>query len=322
MARRQWSDRGTAVATATSLHLAVVLLIGFASPHLVSPPRPETETEPETLVQVQLTPEIYRPPVKTRPLKAHRPTPVPTPTPAPTPVPTPAVRAAVAPVPVQAPVRDTPRPQPAEVAKPAPVASPAPPAPQPARREPPRILPAEPAPSPVRDAQKDREKEKDKDRETAREIKQAETPKPAPLPPVPPAASPPAATAAARPAVAPSFRLPPGYGRQPDEAAGGGLRGVLRATVGCAHEDYVHLTPAERERCLGAFARDAGRGLAVDAVPADKRAAYDVEAAANARRRAQREGPLATPVIPCDGPGSNLGGGCLPPEAHTGSQPK
>ena len=99
-------------------------------------------------------------------------------------------------------------------------------------------------------------------------------------------------------------------------------RGVLRATVGCAHEDYVHLTPAERERCLGAFARDAGRGLAVDAVPADKRAAYDVEAAANARRRAQREGPLATPVIPCDGPGSNLGGGCLPPEAHTGSQPK
>jgi hypothetical protein len=203
--------------------------------------------------------------------------------------------------------------------KPAPVVAPAP---QQARIEPPRALPAEPASAPARDAQTDREKDKDKEREKVREIQQAETPKPLPLPPAPPAPSPPAATAAARPAVAPSFRLPPGYGRQPEEAGGGGLRGVLRATVGCAHEDYVHLTPAEREHCLGAFARDAGRGLAVDAVPADKRAAYDVEAAANARRRAQREGPLATPVIPCDGPGSNLGGGCLPPEAHTGSQPK
>jgi hypothetical protein len=247
------------------------------------------------------------------------------------PTPSPVAQAAPTPPATPAPPREAPRPQSAEAAKPAPTPSPstpslpapATPAPQQARVEPPRILPAEPAapaPSPVREAQKEREK--DKDKEKAREIKQAETPKPAPLPPAAPAPSPPAATAAARPVVAPSFRLPPGYGRQPDEAAGGGLRGVLRATVGCAHEDYVRLTPAEREHCLGAFARDAGRGLAVDAVPADKRAAYDVEAAANARRRAQREGAVASPVIPCDGPGSNLGGGCLPPEAHTGSQPK
>ncbi len=301
MARRQWSDRGTAVATATSLHIVVVLLIGFASPHLVIPPRPETE--PETIVEVQLTPQIYRPPREFRRLKAERPDPVPKPAPV---------------------ARTNQRPSPAPDQTPVPGPSPAPAVPQQTRGEPPRVLPTEPAAAPtlVREAQKDREKDKEKEKEKVREIQQAETPKPPPLPSAPPAPAPPAATAAVRPGVAPSFRLPPGYGRQPEEATGGGLRGVLRATVGCAHEDYVRLTAAEREHCLGAFARDAGRSMAVDAVPSDKRAAYDLEAAANARRRALREGPIASPVVPCDGPGANLGGGCLPPEAHTGTQPR
>lgn len=62
--------------------------------------------------------------------------------------------------------------------------------------------------------------------------------------------------------------------------------------------------------------------MQVDPVPSDKREAYDVEAAANARRRAAKEGALAAPVVPCDGPGSNLGGGCLPEEAHTHIRPK
>ena len=101
---------------------------------------------------------------------------------------------------------------------------------------------------------------------------------------------------------------------------GGGLRGVLRSTVGCAHENYVALTPAERERCAKAFVRDAARGVRVDPLPSDKREAYDAEAAATARRRATREGGTASPIVACDGPGSNLGGGCLPAEAHTGTR--
>ena len=92
--------------------------------------------------------------------------------------------------------------------------------------------------------------------------------------------------------------------------------------MGCSHEDYARLSPAEREHCLSAFARDAARGGHVDAIPAAKREEYDQEAAANARRRMQRDGPPAAPVVPCDGPGSNLGGGCLPDEAHAHIKPK
>jgi hypothetical protein len=103
---------------------------------------------------------------------------------------------------------------------------------------------------------------------------------------------------------------------------GGGLRGVLRSTVGCEHQDYAHLSAAEKERCAGAFLRDAAHGPAVDRVPAAKREAYDQEAAANERRRLQKEGGLASPVVSCDGPGSNLGGGCLPDEAHKKIRPK
>ncbi len=305
MRRRQWSDRGTAVATATSLHIAVVLLIGFASPRLLAPPRQEPEAE--TVVEVELSPQIYRPPVETRPLKVHRPEPSPTPRAQTTPAPTPPQAA--------------PKPQATPEAKPAP-APVLPPAPAPARAEAPRAAPAPPT-APVREAQKEPEKEKEKDRDKAkeppREVRQAEAPRPAP-PPAPSSPAP-AAAAAARSAPAPDFRLPPGYGRQTEEA-GGGLKGVLRATVGCAHEDFVHLTAAERDHCLSAFARDAGHGLAVDAVPADKRAAYDVEAAANARRRANKTGPLVAPVVACDGPGSNLGGGCLPADSHVTVKPQ
>jgi len=57
-------------------------------------------------------------------------------------------------------------------------------------------------------------------------------------------------------------------------------------------------------------------------VPSDKREAYDAEAAANARRRAAKEGGTASPIVACDGPGSNLGGGCLPDEAHAHIRPK
>ena len=97
----------------------------------------------------------------------------------------------------------------------------------------------------------------------------------------------------------------------------------MRATVGCEHQDYAKLSAAEREHCQKAFVRDASHGPSVDGVPSDKREDYDREAAANARRRAQKEGSTTgSPVVPCDGPGSNLGGGCLPDEAHKKVRPK
>lgn len=233
MRQRQWSNRGTAAATAVALHVAALLLLGVVAPRLAVPPRPELAEEP--LIEVDLTPRLVRPPV-----------------------------------------------------------------PVPAAASPGAQQHANHRPEPRRDGRRKHDSH-------------ADARVPAALP---------AASATSGPLVAPDFRLPPGYGRQPDEAAGGGLRGVLRATVGCEHEDYVRLSPAERDHCLAAFARDAGRAPAVDAMPAEKRAAYDVEAVANARRRAQREGSIASPVIACDGAGSNLGGGCLPPEAHSGTRPK
>ena len=233
MRGRQWSDRGTAAATAVALHVAVLLLLGLVAPQLATSPRPDLVDEP--LVEVELAPRFMRP---------------------------------ADPVPARASERAQAR--------------------------------ADHRPEPARDAHRKKDR--------------------APEPRLPQAL--PNGGTESGPPVAPDFRLPPGYGRQPDDAVGGGLRGVLRATVGCEHDDFARLSPAERDHCLTTFARDAGRGPSVDAVPAEKRSAYDVEAAANARRRAQREGSIASPVTACDGAGSNLGGGCLPPEAHSGNRPR
>ena len=40
-------------------------------------------------------------------------------------------------------------------------------------------------------------------------------------------------------------------------AEGGGLREALRTSVGCSHADFLKLTPAERDACSRAFARQA-----------------------------------------------------------------
>jgi colicin import membrane protein len=117
-------------------------------------------------------------------------------------------------------------------------------------------------------------------------------------------------------AAAPSFTVNAGAGEE-----GGGLRGVLRATVGCEHQDYARLTAAERERCLQAFGRDArGAGL-IDGIPQDKRVAFDAQALADEKKRQARTGPLGQPIVKCEGQGSNMGAGCLPDDAHIKVKP-
>lgn len=296
MRRQPWSDRISAAAIAACFHVLAILFLGLVSPTLHTPPRSPDLDTPEPVIEVELTRM-----------------------PAPTPKPAPRERIAAAdatpPEPPQVLARP---PSPSMLPDSAPILQPTP---QP--QAPPQRLPAPPAPDLEAKAQaqeapkpveptKVREKEKDKDKDKP-QTQLAAAPASAPLPPVKPTSAPPSA-------LTPGFRLPPGYGR-PVEAEGvGGLRGVLRATVGCAHENYIGLTQAERERCATAYVRDASRGARVDPVPSDKRNAYDVEAAANVRRRAAKEGGTASPVVACDGPGANLGGGCLPAEAHTGAR--
>ena len=319
MRRQPWSDRISAAAIAACFHVLAILFLGLVSPTLHIPPRPPELDTPEPVIEVELS---RMPPPEPKPIERR------SPQEAQAPVETPQVLTRP-PSPSAAP--DTaviqPAPQPEAPPKPKPAPTPAPPVPtleakaQPL--EPPK--PIEPPKAPDKVNEKDKEKEKEKERERERERLQSQlaaAPKspaqaPAPLPPAKPTAS------AAAPFVpAPGFRLPPGYGRTADTDVGGGLRGVLRSTVGCAHENYAALTQAERERCAKAFVRDAARGVRVDPLPSDKRESYDVEAAANARRRAAREGGTASPIVSCDGPGSNLGGGCLPDEAHAHIKPK
>ena len=305
MRQQPWSDRISAAAIAACLHVLAILFLGLVSPTLHIPPRqPELETE-EPVIEVELT-RIPLPAPKPARLQAR--------IEAEAPVPTPQVLSRPpSPSAPESTAVIQPSPQPEAPPKP----TPAPPVPTVEAKaqplEPPK--PVEPPKTPEKD--KDREKEKEREKEQ-RQSQLAAAPKaeaPAPLSPARPTAS---ATAPFVPA--PGFHLPPGYGRTVETEGGGGLRGVLRSTVGCAHENYVALTPAERERCAKAFVRDAARGVRVDPLPSDKREAYDAEAAANARRRATREGGTASPIVACDGPGSNLGGGCLPAEAHTGTR--
>jgi hypothetical protein len=64
----------------------------------------------------------------------------------------------------------------------------------------------------------------------------------------------------------------------PDEATGTGVRGALRASVGCAHPDFVNLTKAELDECHRVFGVQAAIGAKAYVDPiknARKRAYYD-----------------------------------------------
>lgn len=69
-------------------------------------------------------------------------------------------------------------------------------------------------------------------------------------------------------------RAPANY---PGDEERDGVRSFLRATVGCSHEEYLHLNAAERANCDRRVGKDA-RAFAnvnVNSLPADKRAYYD-----------------------------------------------
>ncbi len=130
-------------------------------------------------------------------------------------------------------------------------------------------------------------------------------PSPVPAPPAPAPGTP----AAGKPgtSVAP--------GPLPADESPRGVQALLRRSVGCDVEDAVQLTREEKEACAKRFGDMAKKASPFSAIPDDKRGAYSVQAAADERRRAAREGPTGQPVVACDGPGSNFGVGCLPESA-------
>ena len=116
------------------------------------------------------------------------------------------------------------------------------------------------------------------------------------------------------PAAANAGRAGVGEGRLPAAEMQPDLRGLLRATVGCSHQEYLQLSGDERRRCDARFG-DASALKAGDFIADAKRGAYGVEAAAGQRRLQRRAGALPQPIIACDGPGSHLGAPCLPDDA-------
>lgn len=156
---------------------------------------------------------------------------------------------------------------------------------------------------------------------TARRSPAPPPPKPLPAPtpiarPAPPAPAP-RPTPLPGPA-APALRPGPSTGKAPAPAPGpdpnGDVHGAVRAAIGCSHEDFLKLTPAERAACDRKLAEAKPRGAYVDPIPPLKRGAFDRQAAADARRR-DHEGVMPNPIVACEGLGSNFGTGCLPPEA-------
>ena len=119
----------------------------------------------------------------------------------------------------------------------------------------------------------------------ARAIQARPTPAPAPHAPVAPPA-PPSTASASIPAAgakagvaqgaggAGSGRSPANY---PGDEERDGVRTFLRATVGCSHEEYLHLNAAERANCDRRVGKDARAvaNLNLDALPSEKRAYYD-----------------------------------------------
>lgn len=98
----------------------------------------------------------------------------------------------------------------------------------------------------------------------------------------------------------------------------GALRGLLRGAVGCAHQEYLQLTTAERSRCGQRLADEARGAPVLDTTDPSKRAAYEREGAAGTLRRARAEGSMEDLIVPCEGRFSNLGVGCLPPRSGHG----
>ena len=136
----------------------------------------------------------------------------------------------------------------------------------------------------------------------------------APSAPAPPVSRPPSSQAGSAGPAGPGPPSP-NPGPSPQERTGGDPRGAVRAAIGCSHEDFLRLNAVERDACQRKLAdQPRGAGPKLDLIDPLKRAGYDRQAAADARRRGH-DGPMSAPVVACSGPGSNFGTGCLPPEA-------
>ena len=96
---------------------------------------------------------------------------------------------------------------------------------------------------------------------------------------------------------------------------GQGVRDALRTSVGCDADRVVHLAPGERDRCSEKVGEMAKKAPVFSGIDPLKRGRFDEQAAADERRRADREGPMQEVMPACTGPGSNLGGACLPDSA-------
>ncbi len=285
-------------------------------------PEPQPQTQPRPAPSPVLKPETPKPePVKPAPKE-----PPPAIAPAPSPIAPQVVPQVVAPRKVQL----DKLPQAQAVTRPKPVLAPLA-TPQIQVEQVPTVTPEDAEAARRAAAQKEAQRRQEDERRRLEILKAQEAARttPATAPPAAAAsapAGPPAAVHASaapaapsgRPATGPSFIVAPGG---LEDGAAGGLRGVLRSTVGCEHQDYARLTPQERARCQAAFARDARGGGAIDGIPTDKRVDFDRAAVEAARKRAARQGSLPPVIVPCEGAGSNLGAGCLPDDAHIRLKP-
>jgi hypothetical protein len=224
-----------------------------------APPKPQAQPQPQPPARPQ--PPAPAPPKPTPP--------APTP-PKPAPTPTTAPPQPVAPKPAPTPPKVETKPAPAAVTPsptpPAPKAAPAPPSP-----------PAPPAPLHLN-------------------IHKPEKEAPGNVPTLPFAPSPAPGPSGALPPAAPGGEPPLGgsrlQGLNPYPAGmmpggGSGLRGTL---VGCANADAVSLSAVERAHCNERFGSHIGSAVALDPIPAAKRAAFDKAAAQDAAERKYREG--------------------------------
>lgn len=119
-----------------------------------------------------------------------------------------------------------------------------------------------------------------------------------------PASPTPSPVAAAAPSAAPGgTAAAPAQGHGRWRVHGGGdaeaaARALVRTTVGCDHQGWLHLTAAERERCARPLLEGMRSGMTFDAVPAAKRAYYDQVRAAYAKMH--EPAPMIVSASPTD----------------------
>ena len=124
-------------------------------------------------------------------------------------------------------------------------------------------------------------------------------------------------------AATPSAETTPARPRTDDGFdADAAARRAIAALFACHSADGAPLDEASRRRCEASRRAQASALPHIADIPPEKRAAYDLQAEADARRRARLEGPLYEPVVRCSGVGSNFGLGCLPPDASHRFRPR